>query len=154
LCKTQNILNLTEIILLNLNFFINNPIIIKNSKNYHIFSKLFNNNQMYKNLKDLPQNVRNFYLKKQKNAVQKLNLNNNDVLCEFSEKLIFSKFLFFLFSPKLITYYVVKQLREPNKLRDKNFTKNLQLGILKIANFFLFIFKNNINGLKIICSGK
>lgn len=151
---TQNILSLTKIVLFNLNFYTNNDVIIKNSKKYNIFSRLFNNNQIYKNLKDLTTTTRFFYMKKQKKAIPKLNFNNRNILCEFTEKIMLSKLPFFLFSPKIISYYVIKQLNEPNKLKDKNFSKNLQLGLLKITNFFLYLFKDNINGLKILCSGK
>jgi hypothetical protein len=48
----------------------------------------------------------------------------------------------------------VAQLKKPNKLKNINYKRNLQLGLIKLAKFFLYIFKNNIIGLKIICSGK
>jgi len=152
--QAQSVLNLTKTILISLNYFTNNNVIVKNSKNYHFFSRLLNYTQLYKNMKDLPSFTRTFYLKKQNKALPKLHLNLSDVICEFSSKLIFSRFIFLLFSPKLITYYLIKQMREPVKLKDKNFTKGLQIALLKIANFFLFMFKNNINGLKIQCAGK
>ena len=112
--------------------------VIKNSKNYHFFSRLLNYTQLYKNVKDLSTLTRTFYLKKQNKALSKLHINSNDVICEFSSKLIFSRFIFLLFSPKLITYYIVKQMREPVKLKDKNF-KRLQIALLKIANFFIYV---------------
>jgi len=146
-----------------LNFYTNNNVITKNSKNYHIFSRLFKNTQLYKNLynsniplekRDLSPTTRLFDIKKNKKAVSKLNFNNKNILCEFSEKFMISKLPFFLLSPKIITYYIIKQLRESNKLKDKNVSKSLQLGLIKITNFLLYLFENNIKGLKIICSGK
>lgn len=128
--------------------------VVKNSKHYHFFSRLLNYTQLYKNARDLPNFTRTFFLKKQNKALSKLHLNLKDVICEFNSKLVFSRFIFLLFSPKLITYYIVKQMREPVKLKDKNFTKGLQIALLKIANFFLYMFKYNINGLKIQCAGK
>jgi hypothetical protein len=68
------------------------------------------------------------------------------------ERVAYNQFL--VLSPQILTKLTVTQLKKPNKLKNINFRKSLQLGLIKFAKFFIYIFKNNINGLKIECSGK
>jgi hypothetical protein len=70
----------------------------------------------------------------------------------FIERIAYNQFL--ILSPEILTNFTVAQLKKPNKLKNINYKRNLQLGLIKLAKFFLYIFKNNIIGLKIICSGK
>lgn len=61
---------------------------------------------------------------------------------------------FTLLNPKLISRYLTNQLNRMTALKRSSFRSNLNNGILKFSYQILNRFKNNIVGLKIICSGK
>lgn len=160
----SNINELTTFILLKFNFFTNNTIITKNSKNYQFFSKIIHENNAYTNLLIESQLlVRSHFLKNQKKYLSNLFLKETVILPDITDllfnknKVAFFNFIkkkFLLFSPRIITYFTIKQLKKTNKFKSKNFSKSLQLGLLKLTRRFLVLFKNNLIGIKIICSGK
>jgi len=146
-----------------INFFTNNLSIVKDSKNYRIFSRVIHQNNIYNSLEEYTTQARNHYKIKQNGVLNKLYLNKKNILCEFNDfilkktKLNFLNFTqnkFLILSPKIITLFVLRQLKETPKLKTKSFNRNFQNGLVRVANTLLFLFKNNIIGLKIICAGK
>lgn len=161
--KSYIISEIIKKILMQINFFTNNLSIVKDSKNYRIFSRVIHQNNIYNNLEEYTTQARNHYKIKQNGVLNKLYLNKKNILCEFNDfilkktKLNFLNFTqnkFLILSPKIITLFVLRQLKETPKLKTKSFNRNFQNGLVRVANTLLFLFKNNIIGLKIICAGK
>ena len=54
----------------------------------------------------------------------------------------------------MICEYIADQLKKPVRLRNKSFTKNINIGLMELTNKIIKENKENILGLKIICSGR
>ena len=151
--------------------FINNNTILKDAKNYRLFTNILHQKYIYSNYNyanEFNFATRNTYLEKQTNSLSKLYLNQQNISCEFGDLFLskprrkFVKFQslyymqqkFLLLSPKLLAQFVLRQLKVSYKLKNRSFNRNFQTGLVKFANTLLALFPNKILGLKIICSGK
>lgn len=84
--------------------------------------------------KNLKKNVK-------KNSVQLLNKTNNQEIIK-------------RISCDVICRNIIEQLQKPQRLKDKTFLKNLNIGLTHLTKLILNTQKSQIIGLKIMCSGK
>jgi len=130
---------------------------------FNIFSKLL----QFKKIDEFYQTGRINTLTFEKLYLKTLYLNTLNSYYYFSDLFLnkYKKnkkgFLYFdhkfssFFSPKILTFSIVEQIkRYNNKLKSKNFSFGLNIGIAKLVNKLLAKYKKNIVGIKIICSGK
>lgn len=59
-----------------------------------------------------------------------------------------------IITPSVLKEFIKNQIKNPLKLKNKNFSKSINLGILKLLKNFLGIYKSNVIGLKILYTGK
>ena len=76
-----------------------------------------------------------------KNSVQLLNKTNNQEIIK-------------RISCDVICRNIIEQLQKPQRLKDKTFLKNLNIGLTHLTKLILNTQKSQIIGLKIMCSGK
>jgi|TARA_B110000902_G_C14088856_1_gene506034 hypothetical protein len=165
--KNQQFEQTTKILFSKFHFFPNKTTINKNSKNYQIYTKLFQK-------KDIIQGSKNSVLEFQSNERVEL-LNQSKTLTKnlfFNSKLVnyvFSDYfyhkraqlfkkvtnnIFLNMSPKIVHFYVANQLKKNCTLKRGPFTTNLNTGILVFIFNLLKRVQNHILGFKIVCSGK
>ena len=161
--KSQQTEITTNIIQSKFNTLSNYINIMKSSKTTRIHTKLLQKQEYLKNFTDYQNNDRSLAQKSEENGLSSLFLNNSKTKYLMSD-LFFNKNQnslsevtdkhFTLLSPKLISKYITNQLNRMTPLKRLTFRTNLNNGILKFSYQILNRFKNNIVGLKIICSGK
>lgn len=150
--KLEQINYYTNIILSMLNCLPNNIDIRKNTKSVNVLTSFINHENIQKmtefttssrfdNFSYLKSNIKNITLNKDYltyNFVDTIRMpNKNKIL-----------------NPKLITSFIVKVLNKDTILKQTNSNNNLKLSITKFLNTFLNIFKDDIVGVKVMCSGK
>lgn len=164
---TTDIINqISDKFLLYINFYKNNTIITKNSKEYKVFSRILHQNNIFQAIRysqEFGRNSRNLFLKQQNESLNYLFFNRSNLrffLSDFFLNIERNNFVnkiqyyFLTLSPKIITMFIKRQLFLSIKYQTKSFSRNLQTGIMQFTNNWLIIFQNLITGLKIECKGK
>jgi len=64
------------------------------------------------------------------------------------------RFNMLLLSPKIITNFVAQQLERSNPYKSNTFKRSLNIGLLKLVKYLSKNYKENLLGVKVICSGK
>tara|TARA_B110000444_G_C18828030_1_gene591463 strand:- start:227 stop:778 length:552 start_codon:yes stop_codon:yes gene_type:complete len=136
-----------KILFKKIGFLFNNNFFITDSKKNQIFlginelintpnliGKTFIYNKLYHQLESLTLNV--FAQKNKKDKKAPISSFFSTVSCN------------------LICEYIADQLKKPVRLRNKSFTKNINIGLMELTNKIIKENKENILGLKIICSGR
>jgi len=161
--KSQQTEKTTDIIQSKFNLFSNYTNITNSSKTTQIHTKFLQKQEYLKNFTDYQNNDRSLAIKFEELGLSALFLNTSKTKHLMSD-LFFNKNQkslsevtdnhFTLLNPKLISRYLTNQLNRMTALKRSSFRSNLNNGILKFSYQILNRFKNNIVGLKIICSGK
>jgi len=179
--QNYNVSNLINIIFSKYNYYLNDSTVIKDSKNIRFTSKVLSELDFTKELikanqsknfsLETQQSARSHNLKNKKENLNIFNLNVPKLVTEVSNfntvknntLVKYSTSNFLIIFPQLINSYIVKQMSEPNKLKNTFFNKSLQLGIMKLISTLLTYqigFRKprsalkNIVGFKLICSGR
>jgi hypothetical protein len=152
-----------DILLSNFHLFANNKTIIKNSKNYQIYTRLLQKKDIIRNHLEFQNSDRLELVKNEKKKIKNLFLNKYSIAYTFSDYFfnkqprdiskITNKQLLIL-APKIITTYITNQLSKKGTLKRSTFRANLNFGIMAFSYQLLKRIQNSIIGLKIICSGK
>jgi len=141
----------------NLHIFSNKVVVKKNSKNYQIYSKLYQKSSMKYLLRDQIE-----LLKNEKNNLRSLYINNKKttfIACNFffDKRASFNKIKnkqFIMLSPTIFVNYITDQLKKKGYAKQATFKTNLKAAILTFSYKILKHIQNNIAGFKIVCSGK